>query len=134
MNLLEEMQNYRSILNESEDEFTPRSYKEENEHIKTHTTHLPLNVAEHPFEKAFSGPGKTAPNSEFTRYSNGVDKDVAGMEFIITKYDRLTNEVEIIHTGNTHLPVYFDFDNPERAQKYLDKFNIILNKGKEYIK
>lgn len=134
MNLLEEMQNYRSILNESEDEFTPRSYKEEHEGVRTHTTKLPLNVAEHPFEKTFSGPGKTAPNSVFTKYFNGIDKDVAGLEYIITKYDRLTNEVEIIHTGNTHLPVYFDFDSPEKAQKYLDRFGITLHKGKGYIK
>ena len=59
---------------------------------------------------------------------------MGNIEYIITVYDRLTNEVEVIHTGGMHLPVYYDFDSPDEAQRYLDKFNIQLNIGKGYIK
>jgi len=60
------------------------------------------------------GSCKDEPNTVFAKYTNNKSKELHEVEYIVMKYDRLTNEVEVIHMGGTHLPVYFDFSTPEK--------------------
>jgi hypothetical protein len=115
------------------DEFKARTYIDK-PGVRTHQTSLPSRIYNDVFKFSSAGPGRTEPNSVYTKYDNNGDKDLGESEHIITKYDRLTNNVEVIHTGQSHLPVYYDFNSPEKAQQYLTKFNIKLNIGKGYIK
>lgn len=129
--LVEEIQQYRDVLTEDSDEFTPRSY-EEHGHLSHQSTLSPW-VYEQTFHFDSESSGNKYPNTHRAKYSNHGNKEEGTSEMIVTVYDRLNNSVEVIHMGQNHLPVYFDFDSPEKAQRYLDKFNIELKTGSGYI-
>ena len=133
--LVEEIKEYRNVLTEDTGEFTPRSYQEERPGVQTHQTTLPDWTYKQAFELTSIGSSKEYPNTVRAKYTNvGGNKEDGTIEYIVTVYDRLMNEVEVIRMGGRHLPVYFDFDSPEKAQRYLNKFNIELRTGSGYIK
>jgi hypothetical protein len=98
---------------------------------KTHQLTLPDDIHGQTFHLEFVGSSKKFPNTVRAKYDN---EELYNKEYIVTVYDRLTNEVEVIHLGQNHLKVTYDFANPEEAQEYLDEFHIKLLIGKGYIK